>query len=68
LFDAPIKELASDLLKSKEKVLPLGTLKDYRDFFFEKYIIPKFDNLKINSTGKKISKIFTRFSQTYQIK
>jgi hypothetical protein len=66
IYDTPtIKDLAADFLKSKEKVFRPGTLKDYRDFFFEKHIVPKFGNLKINSIGRKdIENFHSSFSNT----
>jgi integrase len=48
-----IKEFSVDFLKAKEKVLRPNTLQSYQDFFFNKHIIPKFGNLKINSISKK---------------
>lgn len=60
-----VKQLAEDFLKAKEKVLRPSTLKDYREFFFKKHIIPKFGNLKIDAIGKKEIESFHRsFSET----
>lgn len=60
-----VKQLAEDFLKAKEKVLCPSTLKDYREFFFKKHIVPKFGNLKIDSIGKKEIENFHRsFSET----
>lgn len=40
-------------------------MKDYREFFFKKHIVPKFGNLKIDSIGKKEIENFHRsFSET----
>ena len=60
-----VKQLAEDFLKAKEKVLRPRTMKDYREFFFKKHIVPKFGNLKIDSIGKKEIENFHRsFSET----
>lgn len=60
-----VKQLAEDFLKAKEKVLRPRTMKDYREFFFKKHIVPKFGNLKIDSLGKKEIESFHRsFSET----
>jgi len=60
-----VKELAEDFLKAKEKVLRPRTMKDYRDFFFKKHIVPKFGNLKIDSiTKKEIENFHRSFSET----
>lgn len=60
-----VKQLAEDFLKVKEKVLRPRTMKDYREFFFKKHIVPKFGNLKIDSiTKKEIENFHRSFSET----
>lgn len=48
-----IKEFSADFLKSKEKVLRPTTLESYRTFTFEKYILPKFGNTRIDLISKR---------------
>ncbi len=60
-----VKQLSEDFLKAKEKVLRPRTMKDYREFFFKKHIVPKFGNLKIDSiTKKEIENFHRSFSET----
>lgn len=54
IYSTPtIKEFSVDFLKAKEKVLRPTTLESYRIFALEKYILPKFGSLRIDSISKR---------------
>ena len=53
-----VKQLADDFLKTKEKTLKARTFKEYKEFFFEKRIVPKFGNRKVDSITKRDIELF----------
>ena len=59
------KEFSVDFLKAKERILRKSTLEDYRKYFLEGHIFPKFSSRKIDSiTKKEIEMFHASFAKT----
>jgi integrase len=60
-----VREFSKDFMKAREKSLRKGTFESYQKWYLEKYILPEFGSLKINSiTKREVEKFHASFSET----
>ena len=51
-------EFVEDFLKLRAKTIRATTLKDYQNYFFAKYLIPRWGKIKLDAIGKREIEVF----------